>query len=116
MKKYLGLTLALVALFVFNTNTIQASSKNEKKVCEIKAEIDCQSCANKIKKNIAFEKGVKEIKVDVPSKTVTITYLSDKNTPKKLAEAITKLGYKAKVIDKKDCPVKKSCSSSCGGH
>lgn len=61
------------------------------------ADIHCDGCKKKIEKNIAFEKGVKEIKVDINSKTVSVTFKTTKNTPEKLSQALTKLGYKNEI-------------------
>ncbi len=61
------------------------------------ADIHCDGCKKKIEKNMAFEKGVKEIKVDINSKTVVITFKSGKNTPEKLSAALTKLGYENEI-------------------
>lgn len=62
------------------------------------AHVHCDGCKKKIEKNMAFEKGVKEIKVDIDSKTVTITFKNTRNTPEKLSAALTKLGYENKIM------------------
>lgn len=62
------------------------------------AHIHCDGCKKKIEKNMAFEKGVKEIKVDIDSKTITITFKNTRNTPEKLSAALTKLGYENKIM------------------
>ena len=49
--------------------------------------------------NVAFEKGVKDLKVDLEKQTITIKYDAAKTNPEKLAAAIEKLGYKAKVAE-----------------
>jgi copper chaperone CopZ len=58
----------------------------------------CENCKAKVEKNIAYEKGVKDLQVDLPSKIVTIKYRTDKTSPEKLTKAIQKLGYKAEVV------------------
>lgn len=57
-------------------------------------DIHCQKCARKIEDNVAFEKGVKDLKVNVPEKTVYIQYDSTKTDIPTLTKAIEKLGYK----------------------
>lgn len=59
-------------------------------------DIHCQKCAQKIEENVAFEKGVKDLKVNVPEKTVYIQYDSTKTDVATLTKAIEKLGYKVK--------------------
>lgn len=64
-------------------------------------EMHCQNCENKIKKNIRFEKGVKEIETNLKDKTITIKYDADKTTVDDLIKGFDKLKYKAKVVEKK---------------
>ena len=63
--------------------------------------LDCENCAKKIRENVSFEKGVKDLKVDVPTKSVEIMFDSNKTDTLKLKTAIIKLGYKASVVEYK---------------
>ena len=63
--------------------------------------IHCANCGKKVQENIAFEKGVKDLKIDVPGKTVTVTFNPAKTDTLKLKKALNKLGYEAEVIDYK---------------
>jgi len=62
-------------------------------------DLDCENCAKKISENVSFEKGVKDLSVDVPTKTVEIRFDSNKTDTLLLKKAINKLGYEAKVIE-----------------
>ncbi|MBI4645254.1 MAG: heavy-metal-associated domain-containing protein [Bacteroidia bacterium] len=100
-------------IFVFTT-TISGFSQESKpgkeiKTVKIKASMQCGSCKERIEKNIAFEKGVKDVVADVETKIVTIKFRSDKNTPENLAKAIEELGYATEIIpeEKTDIDVKK---------
>ena len=64
--------------------------------------IDCDHCVKKVNENIAFEKGVKGLKVSLPTKTVEIVFDSAKTDTLKLRKAINKLGYEAKVVEYKN--------------
>lgn len=77
------------------------SQDGSKKVEEttFKVNMHCMSCKNKVEKNMSFEKGVKDLKADLATNTVTITYRSDKTSSEKLKEAIIKLGYKAEIVE-----------------
>lgn len=55
----------------------------------------------KVKENVGFEKGVKDLKVDVPGKTITVVFNPARTDTVKLKKAINKLGYEAEVIDYK---------------
>ena len=60
--------------------------------------IECKSCKTKVLDNIAFEKGVNDVVVNLPEKTVKIVFDEAKTDTLTLANAIRKLGYSAKVI------------------
>ncbi|MCQ2177718.1 MAG: heavy-metal-associated domain-containing protein [Bacteroidales bacterium] len=60
--------------------------------------LECGHCKKKIEENISFEKGVKDLRVDIESKKVEITFDSAKTDTLKLGNAIRHLGYKAEVV------------------
>ena len=47
-------------------------------------QMHCANCESKIKNNIRFEKGIKEIETNLADKTVTIKYDADKTTVRKI--------------------------------
>ena len=61
-------------------------------------QMHCADCENKIKNNLRFEKGIKNIETSVPNQTVTVKYNADKTTPEKLQEGFGKFGYKARIL------------------
>ena len=48
------------------------------------AQMDCEKCEKKVKDNMRFEKGLKDLSTEVKTKTVTITYDADKTIVKYL--------------------------------
>lgn len=58
----------------------------------------CEKCEKKVKDNMRFEKGLKDLATEVKTKTVTITYDADKTTVKKLQAGFAKFNYEAEVI------------------
>ena len=58
----------------------------------------CESCENKIKGNLRFEKGVKQIECNIDEQRVTITYDADKTKPETIIQSFEKFGYKATEI------------------
>ena len=73
MKKII--VLCLVSLLGIGIASAQQKKAEKKTVTTVFAtDIDCPHCAKKIDNTIPYEKGVKEVKVDVPTQTVTITY------------------------------------------
>jgi copper chaperone CopZ len=65
-------------------------------------QMHCASCENKIKGNLRFEKGVKQIECDIPQQRVTITYDADKTNPETLIKSFEKFGYKAVEVKKEE--------------
>lgn len=82
--------------------------------------MSCQNCENKIKGNLRFEKGVKNIETNLADQRVIVTYDADKTDPAKIEKAFSNIGYKVEVISE-DCqnqPVKEeNCNAvaTCGG-
>ncbi|MDD3322452.1 MAG: heavy-metal-associated domain-containing protein [Paludibacter sp.] len=66
-------------------------------------EMDCMSCKQKIEKNIAFEKGVKDMDVNFEKKTVILTYDDSKTDIAKLQKGFKKIGYEAVVVKPAAC-------------
>ena len=58
-------------------------------------EMHCNNCETKIKNNLRFEKGVKEIVTDLGDKTVTVKYDADKTTVEALIKGFAKIKYSA---------------------
>ena len=56
-------------------------------------DVDCEGCAQKIYNNF-YGKGVKEVKVDVATKSVAVTYDAAKNTPEGLKPSFSDLNVK----------------------
>ncbi len=77
-------------------------------------EMQCANCENKIKSNLRFEKGVKEIVTNLTTKEVIITYDADKTTVDKLVEGFAKINYKATVATGKACDKGNCCKGEKG--
>lgn len=99
MKKILVIILAAIA---FAVGSVQANATSEKKTETVVfvSNMHCQNCVKKVSENIAFEKGVKDLDVNLEKNTIKITFDASKNTKEKLAAAIKKLGYNA--VETKD--------------
>ena len=92
MKRLSFIILALslsVALFAKDIKTVVVTTLPQ---------MQCASCVNKIKGNLRFEKGVKEIECDIPKQMVTITYDAEKTTPENIIKSFSKFGYKATEV------------------
>jgi copper chaperone CopZ len=91
--------LMLSAGFTLNAQNV----KTDKETVVFEVSMTCENCQKRIEKNIAFEKGVTDMKVNLENKTVTIVFKKSQTTVEKLQEAIKKLGYEVTVkTDKKE--------------
>lgn len=111
MKKTLILTIA--ALMTFSLSSVCASAaemtetsvlaqkqkpskkkkKGEVKEVTFRVHLHCENCVKKVQENIAFEKGVKDLKVSLDDQTVALKYDAAKTSEATLKAAIEKLGY-----------------------
>lgn len=102
MKKIMTVTAMLVfaiSMFAKDIKTV---------VFTTLPQMHCENCENKIKGNLRFEKGIKQITTSVPDKKVTIEYDADKTTPENIAKGFAKIGYEATVVTGE--AKKKGCS------
>lgn len=89
----------LFLLLSLLVTTINAQTTTEKTAVKKSEEVTflvgmhCQSCKERIEKIIPFEKGVKDLKVDLEKKEVTVVYNPQKTTEDKLRKAFKDLGY-----------------------
>ena len=60
--------------------------------------LHCADCANKVRENLSFMKGVKDLDVSLERQRIQIVYNPLKTGAERFAEIIRKLGYKADVV------------------
>ena len=101
MKKVLVLSAMMLTALVGMAKDIKTL------VVTTLPQMHCASCENKIKGNLRFEKGVKEIQCDIPKQMVTITYDAEKTTPEAIIQSFGKFGYKAAEVKKQNPEPKK---------
>ena len=74
----------------------QAKGKANVTTTVFNADVTCNSCADKIMNNVpSLGKGVKDVKVDVDKKTVTVTYDAAKNNPANIVKGLASLSVAA---------------------
>jgi copper chaperone CopZ len=60
----------------------------------------CESCEERIKGDVRFVKGVKEIRTSLDDQTVSVKYNPAKTSTEKIVKALEKLGYNATTKQK----------------
>ena len=88
-----------MAVIGFGVSDAMAQKKSDAalKTTVFMTDVDCETCAKKIDNSIPFQKGVKEVKVDVPSRKVTVTYDATKSSDEALIKAFKKIKINAEV-------------------
>ena len=109
--------LVLIMVVVLSAAmSVNAQKKNEKTVI-FNANLHCESCKAKVEKNIPYEKGVKDLKVDMKTQTITVTFREDKNNTENLQKAIEKLNIEVKGVEGNNTSAKaqtgEKCEKSC---
>ncbi len=64
-------------------------------VIKIKTSAVCGMCKRKIEKNLAYEKGIEDVNLDIPSKILTVTYNAKKTNAAEIKKIINNTGYDA---------------------
>jgi copper chaperone CopZ len=100
MKKIIMFCLLAVLSFGV-ANAVAQKQDGSIKTTVFVTDIDCEGCAKKITNSIPFVKGVKDVKVDVPTKKVTVTYDATKSSEATLLKAFAKIKVKAEVAPQK---------------
>ena len=96
MKKII--MLCLMAVIGFGVTGAMAQKKQvDLKTTVFQTDVDCENCAKKVDNSIPYQKGVKEVKVDVSTKTVTVTYDTSKTNDETLVKAFKKVKVNAEV-------------------
>lgn len=95
-EKYMKKTLLLSAMML--TAAVGLAKDIKTAIFTTNPEMHCESCENKIKGNLRFEKGIKSIKTDLKSKTVTIQYDADKTNVQNIIKGFKKIKYEAKEV------------------
>ena len=76
-------------------SSTSTSKKSNKQTVLLNCDLHCQGCCDKIMKNIAFEKGVKDIVCDLDTKTVAVTFDTRKTNLDTLLAAFARIGKPA---------------------
>ncbi len=85
--------MVLFAALLGSGICLAADQKIEKKdvTTVFVTNLDCEGCAKKVMNVIPFQKGVKDVRVDVPTKSVTVTYDNSKTNDETLKAQLEKI-------------------------
>ncbi|MDE5622940.1 MAG: heavy-metal-associated domain-containing protein [Alistipes sp.] len=104
MKKIVMICLALVMGAGIALAEKPAADKKNTTVVFV-TDIDCEHCAKKIMNNVpSLGKGIKDVRVDLPTKEVTVVYDATKNNEANIIRGFASIKVKAEpkpVAEKK---------------
>lgn len=86
----------MAAIFTMAGN-LQAQTKKSDTLT-VKSSVVCGMCKDRIEQGMAFEKGVKNILVNLDKKEVMLVYNPSKTNPADLKKKISALGYDADEV------------------
>jgi copper chaperone CopZ len=97
MKKSIFITIAILL-------SLGASAQDKKKIVDVsfKTSITCDNCVNTIMSSLPLEKGIKDVKCDLETKEVRVSFRNDRTDKEKIKRSLEKLGYVAEEVKEKD--------------
>lgn len=93
--------LITMLLMVMTAMTIQAKDWKTL-IVTTTPQMHCNSCENRIKGNLKFEKGVKSIETNLEEQKVTVKYDEKKTNEEKLLKAFEKIGFTARIVGQEE--------------
>lgn len=94
-KNVMITTLVLaVFLLVSNVSFSQNVKKNEKEI-KITTSAVCGMCKTRVEEGLAFEKGVKDVVLDLDTKVLKVVYNTKKTNEEQILTKINNMGYDA---------------------
>lgn len=99
MKKILMMCLVLVMSMGVAVAQKPAKKATKQYVTTVfVTNLDCPNCAKKVENNVpSLGKGIKDLKIDLPTREVTVTYDATKNNPETIIKGFESLKVEASV-------------------
>ncbi len=96
--------IALFAMLAFVAGVATAAPKAEKKIVTVvfTTDIDCAHCSQKVYNTIPYEKGIKDVVVNVQKKTVLVKFDAAKNSVESLTKAFESIKVKVEKAEVKE--------------
>jgi periplasmic mercuric ion binding protein len=99
MKKKMRIKSIFLVMSVLLITTMCGFGLADKNTeIKIKTSAVCGMCKDRIEQGLAFEKGIKDVSLDVETKIATVKYNPAKITPEEIRKLISKLGYDADTV------------------
>lgn len=77
------------------SETAVSAPKKDIRTVTFKSSMHCENCVKKLTDNLAYAKGVKDLKISLDENRITVSYDAAKTSEDAIAAIIKKLGYTA---------------------
>ena len=96
--------IALFAMLAMVAGMATAAPKAEKKISTVvfTTDIDCGHCAQKVYNTIPYEKGIKDVVVNIQKKTVLVKFDAAKNNIESLTKSFESIKVKVEKTEVKE--------------
>jgi copper chaperone CopZ len=88
----------ITAILLLSTTFLSAQDKKKIGSLDIKTSTVCDMCETTIEENLIYEKGVKEVSVDLAASMIHVRYDPKRTDPSRIRTAVSKLGYMADEV------------------
>ena len=100
------MVVSLLVVANISSQNVEKESKSSKQakteivVCSVN--MDCQGCVNKVKNKLTYEKGVKDLYLNLDDGIVAIKFQPSKTDKEKLMETIRKMEYEVTELQSRE--------------
>ena len=85
----------ILAIFAFAlTSSVMAQNRNE--TVTFFLNYHCSSCIRVIERNLPHERGVTNFRIDMPGKSIEVTYNPRRTNPNNIRQALQRLGFEVR--------------------
>jgi len=103
MKRVILLVvMSLLTVTYLSAQKVEKVKKAKTETVVYSVDMDCEGCLNKIKKELTFAKGVKELHLSLENQIVAVKFDPSKTDKEKLAGTIKQLGHTATEQESKE--------------
>ena len=98
--KLIALIIAFLGFSIISTD---AQNNDRKPITTVfSVNIDCQNCVDKITKELAFTRGVRDLQFSLENQTVAVIYRPDRLSKDVIEKKLKNLGYEVSEINKEE--------------
>ncbi len=119
MKHLMIMSLSILVLMIGTNHAIAQDDNDKYSYTTLEVSMDCNACVEKVQTQLAYTKGVKDVKADHVKDEVKVKYVTKKCSEEDLIGSLAEIDYKAKVKHANTSKAKTPCSShqkkACGG-